>query len=747
MGYHAKGIQMTYSNPPILPDTHQVMKDFKHFKKQFGEDGNLMVIGLQSDRFFDRAVFNDWFKLGKELEKIDGINGVVSVPTSINVIKDKENERFQLRPIISEEVGSDAEMDSLKQLFKSLPFYEGILYNAENNSTLMGVRIDSSIMNTKTRVGVVKTIVRKADQFGAKHDLSTHYSGLPFIRSYNIETISKELKYFLVLAICIIGMILFLLFRSFASVFYPILVVLIAVIWCLGIMTLLDYRITVLTGLVPTLIVVIGIPNCVYMLNKYQEEFRKHGERKRAMVNAVSRIGHITLFANLTTAIGFAVFALMESAILKEFGIVSGLSIAGTYFISLIVIPGIFMYLPKPKAKHLKHLDRKVLQATLANLVNWTHKYRTSIQLGALALLIVCSFGLFQLKSEGYLVDDVSQDSIVYTDLKFFENNFKGVMPMDVLIDTKKKTGITKASFMKKLDKVHKIFEKNELFSKPVSLIDGIKFCNQAYFNGKDKFYSLPSAMERSFVLSYLKNTGGEDNGNLLATLTDSLQQVARLSVAIADVGSRKFPEVVAEMKSEVAKVLDPEKYDVSYTGSTFVVMEGYNYLISGLRNSVLFAFLLIAIIIAYLFRSPKMLMIALLPNLIPLAFTASLMGYFGITLKPSTVLIFSVAFGISVDFTIHFLAKYRQELFDYKQSTKDAITRSIQETGFSMIYTAIILLAGFVVFTFSNFTGTFYLGLLTSITLIVALLANLVLLPSVILSIEERKGKKDLDS
>ncbi len=740
MGFQAGGIRLNYSFPKILPATHPHFLQYNDFKATFGEDGNVMVIGLQTDRMFEQAIFNDWYVLGNEIQAMDGIDGVLSIAHSFKVIKDKDEKKFNIVPLIEEKVANADSMARIQTTFEDMPFYKGIIYNPDTKASLMAIQFEQKLLDSRERIDFVDKIIQKADVFSNKHRIDLHYSGLPYIRSFQVTKISQELVTFLVLASLLIGIVLFILFRSLPTVIFPLFVVMISVIWALGTISLFQYEVSVLTGLIPTLIVVIGIPNCVYFLNKYHEEFRKHGSRLRALTSMIVRIGHVTFFANLTTAIGFGVFALMDSQLLREFGIVAGLNIAGTYLISLVVIPVIFSYLPNPKTSQTKHLDSKFLNRLLERLVNWTLKYKGFIQLGTLGLLVVCVIGLLQLKSEGYLFDDVSHDAKEYKDLKFFERNFKGVMPFDVVIDSRKKGGVTKLSFMKKMNKVHRIFEKDSLFSRPISLIDGIKFANQAYYNGKGKYYDLPSNLESSFIFKYLANSG-DSNNSVLKTLTDSLQQRARISVNMADVGSKKFPELVASLKPKIEAVIDTSRYGITYTGTSLIALEGYNYLVNGLIYSVLLAFLLIALIIAYLFRSVKMLLIALLPNLIPLLVTASLMGYFNIALKPSTVLIFSVAFGISVDFTIHFLAKYRIELLSRNQTVEQAVKHSIQETGYSMVYTALILFCGFIIFSWSEFTGTYFLGVLTSITLVVALIANLVLLPSVILSVHHWLG------
>ncbi len=749
MLFQASKVQMTYDFPKIIPPDHPAFQDYIAFKQQFGEDGSILVLGIETDKLFEQETFSAWYELGEDIKKIDGVDGILSLPHAFTIEKDTAEKKFLPRQIVSNKLESQAAVDEARDLFLSLPFYEGVIYNPETKATIMAVTINPKKLDSKERLVVVDAVYQAGENFAQAVNVDVKYSGLPFIRSFQMNKISQELRNFLLLASLLIGLILFFLFRSFSTVFYPLVVVAIGVIWSLGTLGFLEYRITILTGLIPTLIVVIGIPNCIYLINRYHEEYRKHGSRQRALEVMITKIGHVTFFANLTTAIGFGVFALMDSIILQEFGLVAGINIAFTYIISLIVIPVVFSFLPAPKDKHLEHLDRSFFTGVLDRLTKWTWRDGNKILVSMLVIIAVCSVGLLQLESKGYLFDDVPKDAQEYKDLQFFERNFNGVMPFDILVDTKKKNGVTKASFLKRLNKVHKIFEADTTFSKPISLVDGVKFANQAFFKGKRDFYTLPNGFDRNFVFSYLKNSAGEGGTNdMLQSVTDSTGSIARISLQMADVGSKQFPFVMENLRPKVEAILDTNKYDITYTGTSLVALEGYNYLVNGLIWSVLLAFCLIALIIAYLFRNLKMLVVALLPNIIPLIVTAAIMGYFQIPLKPSTVLVFSVAFGISVDFTIHFLAKYRQELGHSNGRIAPAVQRSIRETGFSMIYTAMILFTGFIVFAFSSFEGTFYLGVLTSVTLIVSLFTNLLLLPSFIYFVERLSGNlSDEDS
>lgn len=733
MAFLATQVEITYDFPKIIPKDHPDYIIYENFKAQYGEDGDLMVIGIEDNRLFELDFFADWWELGEQYSKKEGVLAVVSIPQAFNVVKDTSTKSFKPQRIFPNKPQNRQQLDSLSAIFKSLKFYDGMLYNSETQATFLALKLDNKVLDNEERIAFVNEITNNSKWFADKYNADLKLSGLPYIRTYKVTKSKKEIAGFLMWSALLITVILILLFRSLYPVLFPMLIVGISIIWAFGSVVLMGYKITLLTGLIPSLMVVIGVPNSVYFINKFQDVFKQTGNKVEALSLALERIGQITFFANLTTAIGFGVFAFMESDMLYEFGYVAAFNIAATYFISMVMIPTIFSVLPAPKPRDLKHLDSNLFSGLLNKIIFVVGKRTNLVLLSLIPIIIIAVPGLMRMEAQGFLFDDVPASNKESKDLRFFEQQFGGLMPLNIIIDTKKKGGAIKGKNLKRANKLQAEIEKLPEFSKPLSLVDGLKFANQAFYNGNEKYYELPSGVEKNFVLSYLKNSGkGGEQNELLNRLTDSTQQVIRISTQIKDIGSKQFPAVVDSLMPTIHKYFPTDKYDTTITGTSSIAYAGYNYLIKSLMSSVAIAFLLIAFIIGYLFRSVKMLLIALLPNFVPLLITATIMGWNDIFLKPSTVLIFSVAFGISVDFTIHFLAKFRQE----KQLLNDAklaLAKTIRETGFSMIYTAIILFCGFIVFAFSEFQGTFYLGILTSVTLGVSLLTNLILLPSVI--------------
>jgi predicted RND superfamily exporter protein len=754
MAYHAKGVELSYELIRAIPEDNPKYQAYQAFRKQFGEDGNLMVTGIQTQKLFTAELFNDYAALVKKVKTIKGVEDVLSIPEATNLVRSPIEEKLLAVRIFPEGTLSQEMLDSSARVFFSLPFYRGLLYNAATSTWLTGIRVNKDIMNSKERNRVVQDILAVWDEFGKRHSLDMHYSGLPLIRTNMATKVAEEMQWFLLGSFILSAIILLLFFRSLSATALSLIVVLFGVVWSLGTIEWFGYRITILNGLIPPLIVVIGIPNCIYFLNKYHTAFNfinaqpdfKGNKKLAALTEMISRMGVVTLFCNITAAIGFAVFSLTRSAVLKEFGVVAGISIIALFFISLIFIPAMLSLLPAPKERHTRYLENRWMLAVLDRLERWSLHHRKLIYVLTTVIVIAAIAGMFRLRSEGRIVDDLPKTDRIYTDLKFFEHHFTGVMPLEIVVDTKKKYGlrINPLQTFAKIDSLSQFIAEKPEMARPLSIVEGLKFARQAYYNGDSAAYGLPNAFDIGFLQQYLSLRGGGEEGKqnnfvrIVRSFMDSNSQKARISVNMADVGSKRLPEIINDISQKSDMLFDTSRYHVQFTGTTVTFLEGSAFIINGLKESLIWAFLLIALCMLYLFRSFKILICSLVPNVIPLVITAGVMGWTGVAIKPSTVLIFSVALGIAIDVTIRFLVNYKQELNTGKKSAGDAVIETIHKTGISIIYTSLVLIAGFVIFCFSGFGGTQALGWLTSLTLILATLTNLVLLPVMLLSFKK---------
>jgi predicted RND superfamily exporter protein len=747
LGYHASKVELSYEFSRAIPTDNPKYTEYLEFKKKFGEDGNLLTIGFITDDLFKVKNFNALSTFQEDLKKVNGVEDIIGIPGAVSLKKNDSTEKLDAIKIFPARVENQQQLDSLKDIFLSLPFYNGLLYNAETKAYLLGIRINKEIMNSKEREKVIKSIEFKAALFEESTSFKVHLSGLPLIRTNVAMRIAKEMQFFLLGSVLLSALILFIFFRSLSTTFLSLSVVIVGVIYSLATIHLLEFRITLLTALIPPLVVVIGIPNCIYFINKYHTTYLKTGNKRKSLEEMIGKMGVVTLFCNISAAVGFAVFALTKSAILKEFGIVAGVNIMALFFISLVMIPIALYYMKEPQKKHTSYLDNKTILLTLTSIESWVFSHKKSIYLITSVALIFSVAGIMRLKTEAFIVDDLPKKDPIYEDLKFFESNFKGIMPLEILVDAKKKNGIAGSRALGIFEQVSNystmIASKPEM-ARPLSLSEGLKFARQGFYDGDSNNYSMPNAFDGAFMADYLraKKDNQQAEGSLdklMSAFIDSNKQVTRISINMADVGSKRMPEIIDSLEKSAPNYFDTSKVKITFTGTSITFLEGSRFIIKGLKESILWAFLLISICMLYLFRSLRVLVCSLIPNLIPLVMTAGLMGWAGIAIKPSTVLVFSVALGIAIDITIRFLVNYKQELPHFNRDVNKTVVQTIRETGISIVYTSLVLIAGFVIFVFSGFGSTQALGWLTSFTLLIATLTNLVLLPVLLIAVSKK--------
>lgn len=751
MGYYAVQVKISYDFTSAVPTDNPKYIEYQNFRKQFGEDGNLMVIGIQTKDFFKPDFFNDYAALARDIDSVPAVENVLSIPGAFTLVKDTLTQKLKVATIAGNPPYTN--VDSIRQAFFNLPFYKGFLYSPGSTPDAapaysMAIRIDKGVLNSAKRTRVVNSIVTLGDDFGKKHNVEMHYSGLPLIRTQMAVKVQTEMKLFLIVSLVLTAVILVLFFRSFTAVMSSMLVVAIGVVWSMGTIVLLGYKITLLTALIPPLVVVIGIPNCVYLLNRYHHEYYRNPNKMKSLLRMVDRMGIVTLFTNLTAAIGFGVFFFTKSTLLKEFGLVAGINILGLFIISLIFIPAFFSFLRPPNVRHTSYLESSWVNKLLTGITNWVFSHRSWIYIFTIAICIFSVMGLLRLRSDAHIVDDLPKSDRISLDMNFFERNFKGVMPLEIVIDTRKKNGVLALDVLNKMDKLTASLKQYPEIGLTLAITEGIKFANQAYFGGDSSNYQVPeNIMQAAFIMPYLRTGKGDSSSmfnKLLHSFIDSTKQKARISITMADVGSRRLPVLLDSIRPEVNKLFDSNKYTVTYTGTSVTFLEGSKFIVHSLRDSLVLAFLIIFGCMIVLFRSWRILLISIVVNIVPLLITAGLMGWLGIRIKPSTVLVFSVALGITIDVTIRFLVNFKQELALHDDSIADTVRRTIHDTGLSIIYTSLILTAGFSVFIISQFDGTKSLGYLTSVTLLLAMVTNLILLPALLIWMDRVIEKKN---
>jgi predicted RND superfamily exporter protein len=738
-------MRFSYTEANLLPDDHEDNIAYNEFLDKFGEEGNLVLLGVKDSTLFKPENFEAWKELTKTLEAYPAVDYAISVSNLQQLKKFEDPSRFEMVPFITEDNPTEEELQQYQdQLYNELPFYENLVYSSHSNTLQSAIYLNKEIVNSKERkTFVIDELQPLIANFEEKTGIDVKVSGMPYIRTLNSQNIIDEIGLFILAALGVTSLIFFFFFRSIRATIISMITVCIGVMWAFGVIGLFNYEITVLTALIPPLIIVIGIPNCIFLINKYQQEIKKHGNQAKSLQRVITKVGNATLMTNITTASGFATFILTDSTLLKEFGIVASINIVAIFILSLLIIPIIYSYMNLPRRKHLKHLNKR----WIGGFVNWMEQMvrhrRISIYIISIILLVASIIGIYTIKISGSLLEDMPEEAEFFQDIKFFEEEFDGVMPLEILVDTKRKNGVLKPATLKRMEELEDHLAEIPELSQPISITRLVKYSKQAFYNGDAQYYQLPSSQEQNFIMPYTK--GFSSNENLLTSYIDSTGRYARITTYMKDVGTDKMEELEEDLWPQINKIFPQERYEISMTGKAFIFQKGTNYLVKNLIISLSLAILLIAIFMAWMFRSFRMIIVSLVPNLLPLLVTAGMMGFLGVPIKPSTILVFSIAFGISVDDTIHFLAKYRQELKANNWKIKRSVYAALRETGVSMFYTSIVLFFGFSVFMISSFGGTVALGGLVSATLLFAMLANLLLLPSLLLSLEKNIANKEV--
>ena len=736
-----KNIRFTQTEANMLPDDNIVNIEYNAFLHKFGEEGNLVVIGVKDKTFFTPKAYAAWEKLMNSLKDNKAVDLVISINDLKKLQKNETLEKFELVPFVDKNKTIDkVYLEKIKkELFNDLPFYEGLLFNKKSGTIRSAIYLDKKIVNTPTRKDfILNKLVPAVEAFEEETKIDLRVSGMPYIRTLNAQTIIGEIGIFIGASLLVTSLLFFFFFRSFRATLISIIIVIIGVMWSFGFLGLLNYEITVLTALVPSLIIVIGIPNCIFLTNKYHQEYKVHRNKVKALQRVTTKVGMATLMTNLTTAIGFATFIASNNELLLEFGLVTSINILALFFLSIIVIPIFHSYIPAPKDRHIEHLDRGYVKSFMDWILRNVKYNRFSIYVVAVSLLVISIVGIYKMRISGSIIEDMPKKEAFFQDIIFFEKEFDGVMPLEIMIDTKRKKGVMKLSTLKRMEELEQAIDEIPELSKPISVVNLVKYSKQAYYNGNPEYYELPTSQEQSFILGYAKNATKDSKENLMKSYVDSTGQFARITTFMRDENGDAIPRIEAEIRKEADKIFPKNQYNVSITGKALVFQKGTGYLLDNLLSSLIFAFFLTALLIGFMFRSFKMILVSIIPNLLPLLLTAGIMGFFDIPLKPSTILVFGIAFGLSVDDTVRFLAQYREELKKNNWKIRKSVYATFNDAGLSMFYTSIVLFFGFSVFMLSSFGGTIALGGLISLTLLFGMLSNLMLLPALVLSLNK---------
>ena len=718
---YVPGVKFNYDFDQFFPAKHQETKFFEEFKTKYGSDNDFLIIAFENDN----GIFNTSFlakidSLTQFLTNNSNILSVTSPTNSMRMIRDPFSGALFKKPLVSISDSTDYTFDSTF-IFNNYEAFGGLF--GENRKS---VRIIAQHLNNldEERASVLLDELR---EYCKDLNLSPYLGGRIIAHDFYIEMSQNELIMFIGSSVALIVFFLIISFRSVIGVVVPAIIVAGSVLWVIGLMGQMGQDLNIVLNVLPTIMMVVGISGVVHLFAHYFDEIRNGYSKIDALKKGFYDVRRALLFTNLTTMIGFLTLTTSSITPIIQFGYFAAIGVLFSFLLSMTVMPAMLVLFKAPTIAH--NVKRKnSWEVPLGKFYDKLIVRRGRIVLLFLAILIISTIGVFFIRANNYILEDLKSDHPMKMDYQFIEYNFKGARPLNFEVHLKD----TSLSFFDKkvlhelensIQKMEDIFGSSYLIS-PVFIV---KNAYMAQKSGNPYYFSIPESNKE--LLKIQREFDRFVSDSLKQSIFDKNMKSARITGTMGDVGAYISGEMNQKWNEWRLSDGNLEYLEFHQTGGPYLMEINNQLLTSNILQGLIIAICIIALIIGGLFRSLKIVLISLIPNILPLLMIGAIMGYFGIDMKVSTSLLFTIAFGIAVDDTIHFLSKYKM-LLEKGLSAKEAIRETFITTGKAIIITSIVLSGGFLTLCFSSFLGTFYIGMLTGLTMIFAIVTDLTLLP-----------------
>ena len=718
-------VKMDFSIEQLFSQNDPVINRFLNFREEFDGVDNRIFLLYESDDPFSYKNLELNKKMVYAFENIEGVSKVTSL-TNIELFT--EGGEYLLSPVYENIPKSIDSLNIAKERILSSDLLKNYLISEDGKVAAILIEVSDSFNEHESRESIVKQI----DELQLGTDWTWHQTGLPIIRTRYVQYMIADNITFLIPVLSMLILLLSLLFRSLVGLVLPLIVVLLTIIWTLGFMTAAGITINIISYIIPTLLMVVGISDSVHFLVKYYKTLHLLGDKREALTQSLQKIGTAIFLTSITTAIGFGALSMVNIEIVKEFGIFTAMGVFFAFIITVLFIPSTLMLLGKTPKTKLEAYSRGYRVKIVKKLITIVRGHPKKIIFTGITITIIGFFGALQINPHSKLLDDLRPGNTLLEDMRLAEDRMGSVLPVEIIITVDENENfqdIQDVAVISFTDELASYISKIPEIGKVVSVSDYLKAINQAMNDGDKSFYQVP--LSREIISQYMLLYDSEFNSLINSDLTK-----LRIASQIKDIDSRRSAEIEKELNTYIASVI-PEGITAEVTGTAFLALRTNNYLVKNLLGSFLVALIIITFLMIVLFRSVKMAFISILPNIIPMMVMAAVLGFLQIPLRPATAMTFAVAFGIAVDDTLHYLIRYRMELS--KQHYRQANDSTMLGTGIAMMSTTAILSAGFLVLILSQFTPTVEFGMLSVITIITALIGDLTFLPALLSQIKPR--------
>ena len=696
--YSPQKLRVDFSLEQMFPEKDVDRDKYINFINEFSREDDIAIYIYETDSIFSSKSLIQIAEISSEIELLNGVETVLS-------LGNLDNGR-----LLEEKL-------DIKNWLNNHPIYSQGLISKNGKMGSIIINLTDDINDHDSRELTISEIGGLLNQYT---EYIWHGSGIPVMRTSYIHFVNKERSIFLPIAFIVVTIVLLILFRQIKCVILPLIAIGVTLIWVAGIMSLLNISINVVSYLVFNLLMIIGVSDAIHILIKYHENLNNNFTKDQSLIKVIREIGAALFLTSFTTAIGFFSLMLTNINITKEFGFMIGVGVILLFILTIIIIPAILSLIDIPDRKHIKRLilGEKFHAAESINNLNQTHPKK--ILTISLIFFVITILGLFKMDYDSTIMDDLKPGNKLYDDMEFVEKHFGGTLPLEVVINFKTENNALLKENLLKVDEFKLRLGEIDEIGTIISYTDYLKIINEEFGVGRR---ILPENINEALSLIYLL-----DNPINLLNVNNSK---GRITSRISNITTSRGESLKEEITLLSKNIFDNDT-EILITGSTLLALKTNRHLVKNLTFSFLIASSIIFLSMVFLFRSKRLALLSILPNILPLMVAGALMGYLGIKLRPSTAMTFSIALGIAVDDTIHFLSRFRKEYKIYKDY-EVAIKVTLLTTGKAIINTTIILGLGFIVFIFSQFVPNHEFGILATIILVIALAGSMTLLPVLI--------------
>ncbi len=718
------GIRIDHSLESFLAKDHPAIMQFRSFTERYEPDDQISLIGFEAPDVFDAKVLKDLETITKKISEIDQVDEVISLSNFEAPIQTQFG--LEVLPLITDLDLPTFSSSKTRVRVLSDSLAVGSVVNKDGSASALFLTLKGKESNYEKR----KLVLDAVDAILAPYEnrYTFHRSGIPHLRNNYVDMIKVETIKYILLTTIVIVLVLSWMFRSIFAVILPQTIVYLGTIYTVTVMMLAGGSLDILTSSMAAIILVVGVADSMHLLSRYQLNRQKGMNKEEAVRDMIIKLGSATFFTSATTAIGFGTLVTSSIIPLQRFGFYTGIGVLLTFAISILLIPsGIILWDKKDFA--LKSRVSLYLNQPMTNLARWSRIQRGKIVLACALIFVLGAWSVFNLRTNVSVNDDLGPRTQVYKDMEFFQNNIVSPFMVELVLATDETDFFKNPKALQQVAALQDFVEEKSFVSSSRSIADYVKRINHILGSELGQGgHEIPSSKELISQYIFLLELAGENQIEKLVALDfDEL----RVSVQMDDIGSHIFTQFLSDIDQFAESNLDDE-IQIEKTGTVVLATTIGGEISRSLVLSIGLAFIFISIGMAIAFGSIRLLLYSLIPNVIPLLMTAFTMVILGIDLKPATAIIFTIGFGIAVDDTIHFLARYRQELRD-GLPVNEAIRNTLTGTGRAIVLTSIVLFAGYSVLMSSTFQSLVYMGGLVAVTILFALLSDLVVLPALL--------------